>query len=362
MNGKKLRKYRKLIGIGVGFLILSVILGLVFSGCGKNKNGSKVVFTKGLDKDEVFRIGDEICKSSEMMVFLTTTRYEYESVYGKEIWNTSVNGVALANNVKDTVLEKVAQIKSMYLLAKKKGVELDETEKSFVAAAAKDYVGHLSADQKESLGISEETLQKLYSEYALAHKVYEKVIDDVNPEISDDEARIVTVQQILIRTKDVDADGREKELLTARKQEQYELACEVLELAREGGKSFEELASKYSQDPNITYSFGKGEMDPAVEAAAFQLETDQISGVVESADGYHIIKCINTFDAAETAANKQKLLADKKNEVFGEEYDSFVESLVRKLNTSAWEELALVQEGSAPSVDFFEIYEKFFPE
>ena len=361
MNGKRLRKNRKLIGLGAAFVILAVILGLIFSGFGKNKNGSKVVFTKGLGKDEVFRIGDEICKSGEMMVFLTTTRHEYESVYGREIWNTSVNGVALENNVRDMVLEKVAQIKSMYLLAKQKGLELDEAEKSFVAAAARDYVGHLSSDQKESLGISEETLQKLYEEYALAHKVYQKVIADVNPEISDDEARIVTVQQILIRTKEVDADGKEKVFLTARKQEQYELACEIQELAREGGKSFEELASKYSQDPTITYSFGKGEMDPAVEAAAFQLETDQISGVVEGADGYHILKCINTFDAAETEANKQKLLADKKNEAFGEEYDSFVDSLVRKLNTSAWEELALVQEGSTPSVDFFEIYAKFFP-
>lgn len=357
---RKLFRNRKLIGIAAVMLVAVCVLGVVVSGCGKNKNGSKVVFTRGLEKDEIFRIGDEICKSSEMLVFLTTTQYEYESVYGAKIWNTSLDGVTLEDNVKETVLEKVAQMKSMALLAKKKNVELDETEKSFASAAAKDYMGHISVAQRESLGITEETVQKLFEEYALAHKVYQKVIEDVNPEISDDEARIVTVQQIVIRTTSRDAQGNETELLTAQKQEQYELAVSVLEQAKEGRKSFEELASKYSQDPTITYSFGKGEMDPAIEAAAFSLETDEISSVVESSGGYHIIKCINTFDEEETRANKQRLLEAKKNEVFGEEYDEFVNSLVRKLNASAWDKVTLLQEGTVPAVDFFEIYEKFF--
>ena len=142
-------------------------------------------------------------------VMAAATQYEYESVYGAKIWNTSLDGVTLEDNVKETVLEKVAQMKSMALLAKKKNVELDETEKSFASAAAKDYMGHISVAQRESLGITEETVQKLFEEYALAHKVYQKVIEDVNPEISDDEARIVTVQQIVIRTTSRDAQGND---------------------------------------------------------------------------------------------------------------------------------------------------------
>lgn len=354
------RDQKKGIGLCLVALVMVCLLGVAIAGCGKNKNGSKVIFTKGLEKDEVFRIGDEVCKSSEMMVFLTTTQHEYESVYGEKIWNTSLNGVTLEDNVKDNVLEKVAQIKSMYLLAKQKGIELEETEKSFASAAAKDYFGHLTAGQKESLGITEEQVQELYEEYALAHKVYRKVIEDVNPEISDDEARIVTVQQILIPTAERDANGKVTEFLTAQKQEQYELACDILEMAKEGKKSFEELASKYSQDPTITYSFGKGEMEPSVEAAAFRLETNEISAVVESSAGYHILKCVNTFDEEETKANKLRLLENKKNEVFGEEYDDFVNTLVRKLNTSAWEGISLCEAGNVPTVDFFEIYDKFF--
>lgn len=364
MNKKRIKKkFLRLFRGRVGFILLAVVvlccLGMMIQGCAKNDKGTKVVFTKKLEKNEVFRVGDEICKSSEMKVFLSTTRHEYESVYGEKIWNTSLNGVTLEENVKKSVLEKVAQIKSMYLLAKNKGIELDETEKSLTEAAAKDYFGRLSAVQKEEMEITLEQLTELYEEYALAHKVYRKVIEDVNPEISDDEARIVTVQQILIKTKEKDASGNMVDMLTAQKQEKYELACDIWAMATEQKKSFEDLASKYNQEPDLTISFGKGEVDPAVEAAAFQLETNEISAVVESPEGYHILKCISTFDQEETKVNKQRLLEAKRNEVFGEEYGSFVNTLVRTLNQSAWDGLALVQ-GSDVSADFFEIYEKFF--
>lgn len=41
--------------------------------CG-DENGAKVIFTTGLDKDEVFRIGDAVCTLPEMMVYLVNTQ------------------------------------------------------------------------------------------------------------------------------------------------------------------------------------------------------------------------------------------------------------------------------------------------
>ena len=343
------------VGVMVG-------LGILISGCGKEKEGQKmVVFTKALGKDEIFRIGDEICTLPEMMVFLTTTQREYENVYSEKIWNTAQDGVTLEDYVKEKVLEKAAQMKSMYLLAKEKGLELTDQERNFAKAAAKDYLGQIGTVQKESLKLTEETVQKLYEEYALANKVYLEITSDVNPEISDDEARIVTVQHILIRTGSKDKDGNWVPFLTAEKNEAYEEATKVWEEATAGKKSFEDLAARYSEDANLTYSFGKGEMDPAIEAVAFRMETGEISNVVESENGYHVLKCISTFDSEETQANKKKILEARRNEAFGQEYDAFVETLAKKLNESAWEEVSLIRDGTLPNADFFEVYEKFFP-
>ena len=62
-----------------------------------------------------------------------------------------------------------------------------------------------------------------------------------------------------------------------------------------------------------------------IEEAAFNLGTDEISGIVETEHGYHIIKCISTFDRDETDRNKIKIVEQRRKEVFNEEYSGFVD-------------------------------------
>ena len=226
--------------------------------------------------------------------------------------------------------------------------------------ASEEYFRSLNDREKELMGVDLKTIQQLYTEYAMADKVYQYIIQDVNPEISDDEARIITVQHILIRTYTT-SDGGEKVPFTDNlKQAVYEKAMEIRELAVNGENDFVDLASRYSEDSTITYSFGKGEMDPEFEKAAFELETGEISQVVESESGYHIIKCISTFDREQTDISKQEIVEERRREVFGQEYDEFVDTLVRNLNTKLWEEITLIHDSEVTTSEFFEIYAKYF--
>ncbi len=332
----------------------------VFSGCGSES--TRVIFTTGFGRDEVFTIADESCYRNELMVYLTTVQNQYESVYGEEIWNTELDGVTLEENVKETVLARIAQIKTMYLLAKEKDVYLDEDEQEKVTAAAEEYFNSLNDTEKEELGISKSTVENMYTEYALADKVYREIIKDVNPEISDDEARIIEVQHIFFSTTMRDGSGRRIDYTDREKASVYDEACSVRELAVDGMHDFEELASQYSDDTNITLSFGKGEMETAFEEAAFNLETDEVSEVIEGDTGYHIIKCISTFDRDETDANKLVIVEQRTDEVYGQEYDSFVNTLVRNLNEELWEEISLIHNEEVTTENFFEVYESYFAE
>ncbi|NQZ02743.1 MAG: peptidylprolyl isomerase [Bdellovibrionales bacterium] len=63
----------------------------------------------------------------------------------------------------------------------------------------------------------------------------------------------------------------------------------------EEGTAFEDLAQKFSKCPSGQQGgdlgeFGKGRMVPAFEAAAFDLEVDQVSSPVQTQFGYHLIK------------------------------------------------------------------------
>lgn len=338
-------------------LVLAMLVFL--TGCGV-ENGTKVVLTTGFKKDEVFRIETSSCMLPEIMVYLTNTQNQYESVYGKEIWNTQLDGETLEDNVKDTVLARIAQVKSMTLLATNRGIALSLDEQEKAGKAAKKYFGSLSDKEVELLGVTQELLQSMYQEYALAQKVYQQIIHDINPEISDDEARTIVVQHILIKTYTTDGTGKRVEYTEHSKAAAYEKAEEILGMALSGEQDFETLISKYSEDSNSSYSFGKGEMDPNFETAAFNLAGGEISQVVESQSGYHIIKCISTFDKAETDLNKIKIVEQRRKEVFGLEYDAFVETLTRKLNDELWQQVTFLHDTEVDTKDFFDVYEEYF--
>lgn len=353
-NRNKLKKTTAcLLALAVGFGGLTA--------CGnKADTDTKVVLTTGFQKDEVFRIEKMSCTLPEIMVYLTTTQNQYESVYGDKIWEVDLDGVTLEENVKETVLANIAQVKTMNLLAKQHQVVLSDEEMQTAKQAAAAYYSSLNESEISQMGITEETIVGLYSEYALAAKVYEYIIKDINPEISDDEARTITVEHILIKTYMLDGTGKKVEYTESAKQEAYEKAKEVLQKAQSGEQDFESLIKTYSEDATATYSFGKGMMDPAFEEAAFNLGTGEISDIVETEFGYHIIKCISTFNKEETDANKVKIVEQRKEEVFGEEYDRFVNSLTRKLNEPLWEEVTFIHDTNVTTKNFFDIYEEYF--
>ena len=342
------------------FLTLLLVLAICFSGftaC----SSARVIFTTGFGEDEVFRIDRAVCTLPEIMIYLTNTQNQYEDVYGSEVWNVSLDGVTLEENVKEMVLAKIAQIKTMYLLAESKDVTLDSAEQAKVEQAAEEYFRSLGDGEAELLGVNREVILQLYKEYALANKVYQYIIQDINPEISDDEARTITVQHILLRTYTTDGTGARVAYTEDLKNAVYRKARQVWELAVSGEQDFVELASRYSEDTTITYSFGKGEMDTVLEEAAFALETGGISPIVESESGYHIIKCINTFDREQTDINKLIIVEERRREVFGQEYDAFVEGLNRSLNEELWDQVTFLRNENVTTRNFFEVYEKYFP-
>ena len=344
------------------FMLLGM-LAVTMCGCQnkgeEKKEGTKIVLTTGFEEDEIFRIEKSSCKISEIMIYLMNTKNQYEEIFGKEIWNTSHDGVTLEANIKETVLAKLAKIKAMNLLAQQEGIVLDEGEKSRVMKASEEYYKSLNEVEIAGFQVTQEQIYTMYEEYALADKVYEHLITDINPEISDDEARTITVQHVLIKTYSLNEEGEKVSYTEQAKREAYERASKVWQLAKKG-EDFSGLIAEYSEDSSPSYSFGKGSLDTAFEEAAFNLGTDEISNIVESASGYHIIKCISTFDREETDRNKIKIVEQRRKEVFEEEYTKFVNGLTKNLNTKLWEKVGFLEDEAIETSNFFETFHKYF--
>ncbi len=337
-------------------------LCLFLTGCGYDALDRKIVFTTGFSNQEVFRIEDSVCSLTEIMVYLVNTKDGYEASFGSEIWSAKTDSGTVEERLKESVLAKVAQIKVMNLLAAENEIVLDEEEDEIISAAAKEYYDSLSDAEKAAMNnVTYEDIVQIYTEQAVANKFYDYLIKDINPEISDDEARTITVEQILIKTYTLDAGGNKTPFSDEKKRVALSTAREVMIRLGEG-RSFDELMAEYNEADEDIISFGKGEMEEAYEEAAFNLGNDEVSGIVETSDGYVILRCVSTFDREQTEANKLRIVAQRKREVFGAQYDAFVSTLTKDLNEKLWEKITLVNDENVRTSDLMDVYDRYFEE
>jgi parvulin-like peptidyl-prolyl isomerase len=103
------------------------------------------------------------------------------------------------------------------------------------------------------------------------------------------------------------------------------------------GEPFEQLAMQYSQGPgaaaggDIGY-IEKGAMLPAVETAAFRLKMDEISEVIKSSVGFHIIKVVDKRGAGIKPINsvRDEIKAKIEEEKADKKYDEWIQELRSK--------------------------------
>ncbi len=346
-----MRKIKKIVA-----LLLVLCSMCAFCACAKNGT----VFTAGLGANDIFKIGNERADKTEFLLYVANIANQYEKVYGSSLWELhEQDGTTMAEKCKNLALAQLAQVKTMKLLAKEKEVVLTEEEKEIVLTAAKEYIATLSAAEKESFGITDENLvvDQLYEEKLLADKLYAFLIKDVNPEISDDEARIITVQHILLKTYTTDENGNRQEF-DAKTCANIKERAEEIQKEAASGENFEMLISKYNEDSKSTYSFGHGDMEEAFEKEAYELATDEISRVICTSQGYHILKCISTLDREQTNLNKEKILISRKQEVFGETYNQFAQGLKKEVNNELLQSVSLPDISVVDTSEFFRIYEE----
>jgi len=231
--------------------------------------------------------------------------------------------------------------------------EATDTFQAQVAKAKKDNgMTDEQFDQRISMGFmpgetraqwDKEQIENATLPVVLQREMKIKVTDDDVKKFYNDPENVSSFEQpemvrashILLMTQDPDTHQPMPEDKKAAKKKQME---DILKQAKSGA-DFGELAKKYSEDPGSKdkggeYTFPRGQMMPEFEKTAFSLKTNEISDIIETSYGYHIIKLSEKIPAKKVDLDKVK--DSIKNFLVKKEIDKhapqFIASLVKDAN------------------------------
>jgi peptidyl-prolyl cis-trans isomerase C len=249
------------------------------------------------------------------------------------------------------ILEQLIQVQ----LLKSRATDADK-------AAGKELAEKRFADARKRLGSEEQFNRQLklmgatgeevlakWTESAIAETVLKRELQvnvtdadarkyyDENPGRFE-EPETVRASHILLVTTDPKTNAELTDEQKAAKHKQME---GILKRAR-AGEDFAKLAKEYSEDPGSRdtggeYKFARNRMVPEFEAAAFSLGTNQISDIVTTRYGYHVIKLLEKIPARKIEYDKAA--SDIKEGLTQQELQKVFPDFVAKLKKDAGVEI-----------------------
>ena len=339
---------------------IACILLIALAGLNGCRDDMEIKVTTGLNVGELFRVENEPCTLSEARLFLMNQKNRYEAAYGQNIWAVPVGEESFADYMKAELQDFLVRLKTMVRMADKEGIVLSEDEEGRVAAAAEEYMKGLGEEAVAYTDITPEQVEKLYRQYRLAELLVRQLTADINEEISDDAARVIEVQQVALYKERPQEGGTDGSIDEPDEAALRERAQEVARLAAQG-EVFVNLQEIYSDEEGGNLRVSRYDVEPEWEEAVFRLGSGEVSGVIETEDGFYVVRCVSNMLAAETQANKEVIRERQRAEVFYSEYAAFAEGLTTLWDEEGWKKFDFTEEEIPKcQVDFYAVYETYF--
>lgn len=276
---------------------------------------------------------------AQQMILITTEKNRYQAVYGSEIWAVVIDesGETFQSYLLGEIHSFLQELETMNALADEHELELTSQEQAQLKALAQEYYDSLTEADIAYMGISQEDVYFMYEQYHRANKLVSELTRDINLEISDSEARVITVQEITLD----DAD-------TARS---------VYEQVTAEGADFSAIAREYSKDAVSDQQIGRGERSSTYEEVVFSLQTGEISPLIQADDQtYIIVKCLSDYNEEATLERKQRLSQQRKNQAFQQIYDTYAAEHTAQIPGDTWEKMSFGDDDGSTTTSFLKLY------
>ncbi|MCD8330710.1 MAG: peptidyl-prolyl cis-trans isomerase [Lachnospiraceae bacterium] len=329
---------RKCIRTGI---CLALACLLILSGCGFHF--SEILPGSSLSSKVLMEIDDESLSAGEGEVWLWALKTACESDYSKEIWSVNLEEGTAEDELKEAAKDYIREMFLASQMALTDGVTVPVEVQVQIETAAAYYMAALPADASSDTE-RQEAVAEAYTRLYLARTSHENALSASNVEITDEEARVVRVYQIVLSFE------TEDEKTTQKKR-----AKKIVSRVEKGTSSFAIQAVEYSDADTIELTVMRDQLDRELETAVFALSDDEMSEVLETDDSYVIYYCVEENVEAETETHREELRTEKLESLYQDALEDYAEKADWEWNSSVWKGLSVTDEDAA-DVDFFGIY------
>ena len=294
--------------------------------------------TAGWSENTLFTIDGKEVDYREALLLLLAAKEEAEILYGKGIWDYTLDeeGTTYATLRKEQVLEELINMHIACLHASELEVDIYEEENRDIADYTSEFVENVGKENLLKYNLTEALIKQIYRNNTLALKVYESITLSVDTDISDDEARQMKIQYIF-KDKYTEDENGERVLLS--EEELTALRTKVQEL-RDTGMSKENFASYAELNTDakdgVTKTIGAGDFPAEIERIVLGLRDGEFSPVLETEEGFYVVKCVLAFDEDATAARKEEMIVERQDAMFATTFERWKEQAEIVINEEKW--------------------------
>lgn len=317
-------------------LCLATAMCFSFSGC--TYQDKVVYFELPSGKNTVFKIGNMKCQRDEALIYLMNAKNIYGTVEDVNLWQNDFDTDVILDSLKTSVMEHLTKVYVLDLYAAEQELELSEDETAKCQEAAHAYFESLSEDEIVFTGTKEENIAKMYERYALAEKIYTQLMNTVDEEVSEDEARVMEAYVLFVSSNP-----------------------EEMQEKIDAGYSFESIASSYTELDTYQVSFARNEYPPQIDKVVFNLDTDEVSEAIEADGGYYFFQCLDKYNEELSEANKRVIIEDRRKQVLADIVNELQERYYSDMNVELWDSMEIPSDmaDKLSSGSFFENLSKY---
>ena len=286
----------------------AVVLGATIGGV-----SSMMIHYKPLNEgaETVLTVNGDAVAADEYSGYMLYNMQYYASMYAQmgltDLWSNKDMAKSLGASMPEAAEQQAIYARVVMQKFNELGLKLSYNEQKEMASVRRNSIANTTKDaylnQIAQFGFSDQT----YQNFMYISQCYQALNDyyfgenGVNTPSDEDiqkyyEDNYITAKHILITTVDP-ASGE-----TKRTDEEAKKEAQSILDRMNAGEDFDTLMNQYSEDTGLSnnpngYTFTEGQMVDEFYNAAKALQEGEVSGLVKSSYGYHIIKRVKLDDS-----------------------------------------------------------------